>query len=262
MRITQPALNMARQHGIDLGQLPIGPLVTENTLRAMLTNTGQTEFVTPQSVFDPSAILIYGGGGHGKSLIDLVRLLGCYHLVGVVDDGLQKGESIMGVPVVGGGEALADLYATGVRLAINAVGGIGDVSVRNKVFQRLEQAGFVCPAVIHPKAHLEASASVSPGVQVFAQAYVGSDARLGFGAIVNTGAIISHDCQLGDYVNIAPGAILAGEVKIGPSALIGMGATVNLRVQIGAGARIGNGATIKADVPEKGVVRAGTIWPA
>jgi acetyltransferase-like isoleucine patch superfamily enzyme len=30
---------------------------------------------------------------------------------------------------------------------------------------------------------------------------------------------------------------------------------------VGAGARIGNGSTIKEDVPEMGIVRAGTIWP-
>jgi acetyltransferase-like isoleucine patch superfamily enzyme len=40
-----------------------------------------------------------------------------------------------------------------------------------------------------------------------------------------------------------------------------MGATINLQVSIGAGARIGNGATVKSDVPERGMVRAGAIWP-
>jgi acetyltransferase-like isoleucine patch superfamily enzyme len=50
-------------------------------------------------------------------------------------------------------------------------------------------------------------------------------------------------------------------VWTGSGVLIGMGATVNLQVKIGAGTRIGNGATVKADIPEKGVIRAGTIWP-
>jgi acetyltransferase-like isoleucine patch superfamily enzyme len=40
-----------------------------------------------------------------------------------------------------------------------------------------------------------------------------------------------------------------------------MGVTINLGVKIGKGARIGNGATVKADVPENGIVKAGTIWP-
>jgi acetyltransferase EpsM len=183
-------------------------------------------------------------------------------LVGVIDDGLTRGEAILGVPVLGGNQMLTELHEAGTRLAINAVGGIGDVRVRVRVFQRLAQAGFACPAVVHPTAHIEASASLNPGVQVFAHAYVGSDSRVGYGAIVNTGAILSHDCQLGEYTNISPGAILAGEVQIGAGSLIGMGATINLRVRVGAGARIGNGATVKSDVPERGVVRAGTIWPA
>jgi len=36
---------------------------------------------------------------------------------------------------------------------------------------------------------------------------------------------------------------------------------VNLKVRIGERARVGNGATIKQDVPEGGIVRAGTVWP-
>ena len=40
-----------------------------------------------------------------------------------------------------------------------------------------------------------------------------------------------------------------------------MGVTVNLRVKIGDRARIGNSATVKQDVPENGIVHAGTIWP-
>ena len=56
--------------------------------------------------------------------------------------------------------------------------------------------------------------------------------------------------------------MLAGAVQIGSGALIGMGATVNLSVVVGGNAKVGNGATIKSDVPENGIVRAGTIWPA
>lgn len=262
LRITQPALALAQQNNLDLGTLPLGPLVTEQIVRAHLQGTvPRAAFSPPKSAFDPTAVIVYGGGGHGKSLIDLLRSLGTYRIVGVVDDGIAQGESILGLPVLGNRQVLAELYERGVRLAVNAVGGIGNVAIRVKVFQQLAAAGFACPAVVHPAAFVEASAILSPGVQVFPHAYIGSDARIGFGAIVNTGAIVSHDCRLGDYANVSPGAMLAGEVQAGTGVLVGMGATINLQVRLGQGARIGNGATVKTDVPENGVVRAGSVWP-
>ncbi len=270
LRLTQPARALAQQHNLDLSQLPAGSLVTESTVRSLLASSqpGKTaapdEFASPDTAFDPTAIIIYGGGGHGKSLIELVRALHAYSIVGVIDDGLNaqvEKPSILGVPVLGGAEGLPELYRRGVRLAVNAVGGIGNLSVRVKVFQRLAEAGFTCPAVVHPSAVIEPSASLSPGVQVFPLAYVGSEARLGFGVIVNTRAVVSHDCSINDYANLSPGATLAGEVQVESGVLIGMGATVNLRTHIGRGARIGNGATVKSDVPAGGIVRAGSIWP-
>jgi sugar O-acyltransferase (sialic acid O-acetyltransferase NeuD family) len=261
MRITQPALRLAQVYAIDLSQLPTGPMITESTVRSLIESKTQSDIHFSKSDFDPMAMIIFGGGGHGKACLDLVRSLKTYRVVGFVDDGIPVGKEIMGTPVLGGGQILAEIYSQGIRLAVNAVGGIGNVAVRIKVFGALAEIGFVCPAIVHPTAFIEASASLSPGVQVFPHAYVGSEARVGFGSIVNTGAIISHDCELDEVVNISPGAILAGEVQVGPRGLIGMGVTVNLQVKIGDGARIGNGATVKSDVPENGIVPAGGIWP-
>jgi sugar O-acyltransferase (sialic acid O-acetyltransferase NeuD family) len=263
LRITQPALALAKAHDLDLTWLPIGPLVTENMIQSLLGDKWpEPDEISFEGPLDSQAIIVYGGGGHGKSVIDLLRALGVSRIEGVIDDGLPKNSQIMGIPVLGGASSLNDLRAQGLRLAVNAVGGIGNIQSRVKVFGTLRSAGFVCPAVAHPSAVIEASATISTGVQVFPQAYVGSEVQVGYGAIVNTGAIVSHDCVLEDLVNISPGALLAGEVRIGAQALIGMGVTVNLGVKIGAGARIGNGATVKLDVPERGLVRAGTIWPA
>lgn len=262
LRITQPGLTLARQLQIDLALLPKDKYLTEGDIRAFASLGSASQSIqAPAQAFDPTALIIYGGGGHGKALIELVRALGVYRLVGILDDGLPTGATILDLEVLGGGEKLPVLYQRGIRLAINAVGGIGNVGVRERVFQRLSQAGFVSPAVVHPSAVIEPSAKLSAGVQVFPLAYVGSEAQLGFGCIVNTGAIISHDCQLGDLVNISPGAILAGEVEVGAGTLVGMGATVNLRVKIGPGSRIGNSATVKSDVPAGSVVRAGSSWP-
>jgi sugar O-acyltransferase (sialic acid O-acetyltransferase NeuD family) len=262
LRISQPALELALAESLDLAGLPRDIFITENIIRTMIDGEARAAQMLHSSLYDPTAIIIYGGGGHGKALIELVRAMHIFQIAAILDDGLPAGSTVLGIPVLGGGAKLAELAAQGIRQAVNAVGGIGNLAVRKRVFERLASAGFTCPPVVHPSAVVEASASLAAGVQVFALSYVGSQARLGFGAIINTGAIISHDCQLGDYVNISPGAILAGEVLVGDEALVGMGATINLRAQIGASARIGNNATVKSDVPANTIVRAGLIWPS
>jgi sugar O-acyltransferase (sialic acid O-acetyltransferase NeuD family) len=259
LRISQPALSLAKANNLDLNELPVGPLVTEKLVREIVYKSVKLEVQDYE--FNTAEIIVYGGGGHGKSVIDLIQTLGIYHIHGVVDDGLKPGTSIMSIPVLGGSLILPDLHKQGIRQAVNAVGGIGDISSRIKVFQLLAAHGFVCPTIIHPSAVIENSSKISPGIQVFPQAYVGSEVSIGFGVIVNTGAIISHDCSLEDYTNISPGAVLAGGVTIGRGSLIGMGVTVNLGVKIGDNCRIGNSATIKSDLDEGSLIRAGSIWP-
>jgi sugar O-acyltransferase (sialic acid O-acetyltransferase NeuD family) len=209
----------------------------------------------------PQPIIILGGGGQGKTLIDLLRLLDGYTIAGIVDEGLPTGAQVMGVPVLGGNARLPELRAQGIALALNAVGGIGNVDVRLRVFDLLKAAGFAFPTVVHPSACVEHSAELEDGVQVGALTYIGSLARVGFGTLINSHVCVSHDCRIGQVVNLSPGALLAGGVRVEDYAQIGMGATVNINLTVGARARVGNGATVKADVPAGGRVFAGSIWP-
>jgi len=261
IRISQPALRLARQHNLDLAKMPGDVFITEKMVQELINGATKPEALLQTEAFAPNAIIVYGGGGHGKALIDLIRAEGSYSLVGIVDDDVPAGTLIMNVPVLGGEGILKQLLERGVCLAANAVGGIGNIQTRIKMFERLSQAGFTCPTLIHPRAFIEPSARLAEGIQVMPHAYVGSETEVGYGVIVNTGAIVSHDCRLGDYANLSPGAILAGEVNIGSAVLVGMGVTINLRVRVGDRARIGNGATVKQDVPEGAVVHAGSTWP-
>lgn len=211
--------------------------------------------------YGPEHLLVYGGGGHAKSVIDLVRLAGRFTIAGILDDNPDIGSEVMGVAVLGGSDLLPVLRERGLLYAVNTVGGIGRPAIRVDVFIRLREAGYEFPSLVHPRAFVEANAQLEPGAQVMAMAYVGSESRIGFGSIVNYGAIISHDCILGETVNISPGGTLAGNVTVGQRTQIGMRATVNLGVKVGCDVRIGNGATVKKDVPDGTIIRAGEVWP-
>jgi sugar O-acyltransferase (sialic acid O-acetyltransferase NeuD family) len=205
--------------------------------------------------------LVFGGGGHGKQVIAMLRSGDRYEPKVVIDSVRPPGSDVAGVEVLGDEEHLEYAHGQGIRTAVNAVGGVIDIDDRVRVFEVLRDGGFMQPPIVHPAAFSENSAEYGEGSHVFALAYVGPDCRLGDGALVNTSAVVSHDCELGDFTNLSPGALLAGNVITGARVRVGMGATVNIGVTVGEGARIGNNATVKGDVPPGERVHAGTIWP-
>lgn len=259
LRITQPARSLAEQLGLNLDSLPKNQLITESIIRNMkkddLTELPESIKINPER-----SILIYGGGGHAKTVMEMVKLIRELDIIGIIDDNIPSGTIVMGIPVLGTRIILEKLREKGLLLAANGVGGILDIQIRVKLFELLEKAGFELPKLIHPRACVEVSATVERGTQVFANAYIGSEARLDPWCMVNTNAVISHDCSIGAYSHIAPGALLAGHVEVGEKTLIGMGVTTAIGIKIGSNVRIGNGAIIYSDVPSKSIVPAGKVW--
>jgi sugar O-acyltransferase (sialic acid O-acetyltransferase NeuD family) len=260
LRITKPARALAESLGLELSGLPTDRLITESILREIAGKPIQpANLPTYQST--NSQIIIYGAGGHAKAVMEMVQAIGAFRIAGILDDNAAlTGNSVLGIPVLGTRELLPRLVEQGVRLAANGVGGIIDINIRVKLFDLLTGYGFAFPILRHPRAMVEPSAQVFDGVQVFANAYVGSSTILHEKCMVNTGAIISHDCEIGSFTHIAPGAMLAGHVHVGEKALVGMGVTTTIGIKIGSGARVGNGAILLADVPERAIVPAGKVW--
>ncbi len=258
LRITKPARALAESLHVDLAALPADRLVTEEVVRKAAGISQKTEITLPAS--QKPYLLMYGGGGHAKSVMELANLANQWTIAGIIDDGLPSGTSILNIPVLGDRTLLPDLIERGVRAAANGVGGIIDINIRVAIFDLLASAGFTFPALVHPRAAIEPSAEIGEGVQIFANAYIGAEARLHARCMVNTNAVVSHDCEIGRYSHVAPGVLLAGHVRVGEKTLIGMGVTTAIGIRIGAGVRIGNGVILLADVPDRTIIQAGKVW--
>lgn len=261
LRITKPARTLAESLHIELATLPTDRLITEAFIRQLTSSSPIPGSRFPTSQSSNASIIIYGAGGHAKAVLEMAQAMGAFRIAGIVDDNKAlAGTSVLGIPVLGGAEILPQLTGQGLHLAANGVGGIINIGVRIRLFELLASHRFSFPILRHPRATVEASARIADGVQIFANAYVGSESILHERCMINTGAIVSHDCEIGAYTHIAPGALLAGHVHVGERALVGMGVTTVIGLKIGAGARIGNGAVLLADVPEKAIVPAGKVW--
>ena len=196
-----------------------------------------------------------GAGGHARMLLESLRGDRDVEVIGLVDsDPALKGRSVLGVPVLGGDEVLAEMLRSGVTHAFLGVGAVRDNTHRRRIWEDAGRLGFQFLTVVHPSAIVSPSAALGEGACVFPGAIVGAGASLGRNVIVNTGAIVEHDCRVGDHAHVASGAVLAGGVTVGEDAHVGAGASVKQGVRIGARAVVGLGAAVVEDVPDGAVV--------
>jgi UDP-perosamine 4-acetyltransferase len=198
----------------------------------------------------PLPIVGLGAGTHAKSVLEAIRSAGRFEIVGLVDDDAARAGKKLLDFAISGPEALDRLRAEGVAHAFAGVGGIGDSSARRAAFERLLDAGFELPQIVHASAVVSPWAELGRGVQVLAGALINAGAQIGDDAIVNTGAIVEHDCRVEAHAHIAPGAKLAGLATVGEGAHVGIGAVVIESVRVGKGALVGAGAVVIRDVPD------------
>lgn len=203
----------------------------------------------------PLDVLVVGGGGHAKVVIEILASLPHLFRPSAVvdgDPGLQGG-AVLGVPVAGDDGAWDQVAQSGVRHVVVA---IGDNRLRLELADRLVARGFTLVTAVHPSAFVSPSAELGSGTVVMPGASVNACARVGANVIVNTNSSVDHDCEVDDGCHVAPGAHLGGCVKLGRGVMIGLGASVIPGVTVGAGTTIGAGAVVVRDIPS-GVVAVG-----
>jgi UDP-perosamine 4-acetyltransferase len=197
-------------------------------------------------------VILIGGGGHARQVIEIIKACGSYHIVGITDnDPLKRKRRIDGVPVVGNDEALHHYFKKGVRQAFISLGSVDDTKARINLYKMLIEIGFELINVIHASALVSASVTLGTGNAIMPGSIINAHTTLGSNCIINTGAIVEHDCSIEDHVHIATGAKVAGGVTIQEGSHIGLGALIKQGITIGKYAIVGAGALVLDDVPDK-----------
>ena len=199
-------------------------------------------------------LVLVGGGGHCKSVLDTILRLNTYSEVVITDCKLAAGTRILGCEVVGNDEMLSELFKKGFRNAVITIGSIKSTDIRREAFLKAEAVGFNFPRIIDPSAVVSGSASIGTGVYIGKNAVVNVDAVIDDMAIINTGAIVEHECRIGEFTHVAVGAVVCGGAEIEKDILIGANAVVIQGVKIGRSSIIGAGSVVLRDVPENSKV--------
>lgn len=195
----------------------------------------------------PIPVILMGGGGHAKVLLETLQSLH-YPLLGITDPHLAIGDRLFGLNVLGNDDIIPR-YPPGDIELVNGIGALpNDRGLRTQLFNRFSQQGYRFKTVVHPTALISPSVQLLVGVQVMAGVIIQADTRIASNSIINSGAIIEHDCHIGKHVHIAPGAVLSGGVEVADHVHIGTGAVIIQGIKIGAGSIIGAGSVVTRNV--------------
>jgi len=184
-------------------------------------------------------IILIGGGGHCRSVIDVIEQEGLFSIVGIVDRPEKLGKKVLGYPIIGDDSDLSSLTKR-YQYALVTVGQIKSASLRVDLFNRAVKAGFSMPSIVSPHAYVSKSAVLGKGTIVMHSALVNTGTTIGDNCIINSKALIEHDCHISEHCHISTNVTVNGGSTVGRESFVGSGAiTRELAV-------IDNGSFVKA----------------
>ena len=197
-------------------------------------------------------IVVFGAGGHARSVLSVLHAEARWHVVGLLEDAAETAaKTVLGHPVLGDRTQLAMLRRTGVDKGFVA---IGDNRARGRIVDCLRAGGFRLISVIHPAAVCMLNTSIAAGSFVHALALVGAECEIGPGAIVQPFCSLGHESRIGSCVQFSPGVHVGGKARIGDYAFFGPGAVVYPGVTVGYNVSVGANSVINKDVADGAVV--------
>ena len=197
----------------------------------------------------PSLILI-GAGGHARSCIDVIEHLGNFNIAGLTGTEEELHNELIGYPIIGTDNDLPDL-AKKYEYALITVGQIQSSTLRQRLYKKVEELGFLLPSIVSPIAHVSSHAVIGNGSIIMHGAIINANAKVGKNCIINSNALIEHDANIEDNCHISTGAIVNGGVSIGLGSFIGSGSVIKQGITLGRECIVGMGLSIRHDHADK-----------
>ena len=189
-------------------------------------------------------LLLIGGGGHCKSIIDVIEEEGNFSIAGIIDKSDLLGKTVLGYPIIGNDLDLNQL-AKKFTYALVTVGQIKSPNLRIKLFKKAKELGFILPTIVSPRAYVSRHATISEGTVIMHYALVNANARIGKNCIVNTKSLVEHDALVEDNCHLSTNTIINGGVVVGQGSFVGSNSTTKEGIKIDENSFIKAGSVIQ-----------------
>ncbi|MCX5807609.1 MAG: acetyltransferase [Proteobacteria bacterium] len=188
-------------------------------------------------------LILFGGGGHCRSCIDVIETENIFRIAGIVDIKEKLHQKVLGYEILSTEDDLAGLVER-FKFFLITIGQIENAFVRIEKFDMLKKFGALFPVITSPRAHVSKHSVISEGTIIMHNVIVNAGAEIGRNCIINTGAIIEHDVVIGDHCHISTGAVINGGTRIGAKTFIGSNSATRQYIEIGESAFVKSGVTV------------------
>lgn len=196
-------------------------------------------------------LILIGGGGHCKSVIEVAESAG-YEIKGILDMPNEIGKDVLpGHKVIGTDDEIPQ-YVEECDFIIT-VGFIKNPALRIKLYNKVKEAGGKLATIIASTAHVSKYAELGEGSVIMHYAFVNAGAKIGDNCIINTFVNIEHDAEVGNQCHISTGTMVNGECKIRENCFIGSQSVCANCIEIGSDIIVGAGSVISKSIRMKGI---------
>ncbi|MDB3873557.1 hypothetical protein N9317_05910 [Pelagibacteraceae bacterium] len=133
-----------------------------------------------------------------------------------------------------------------------AVLAIGSPITKKIVFEKLKNAGFEFPNIIHPSviSATNFTNSKSQGIIISPYSVIGSNVQFANNVYINFMVGVGHDTKFESYIQVNPGAQIGGAVSVGQGVVIGSSSVIREGLKINKASTVGSGSVVLSSVRE------------
>ena len=165
-------------------------------------------------------ILLIGGGGHCKSVIDVIESQNRFEIAGIVDKKEFMGQKILDYEIIGCDEDLETLFKE-YKYVVITIGQLLNANKRIELFDLVKKIGYELPIIISSRAYVSKHARIEEGCVVMHDVIINASAAVEKNCIINTKALIEHDAIIKENCHISTGAIINGGVVVNKNSFVG-----------------------------------------
>lgn len=195
-------------------------------------------------------LVLIGGGGHCKSVIDVAESAG-YTILGILGQPEEVGKEVLAYKIIGTDDDIPS-FVDDAEFVI-AVGQIKNSIIRQKIASRIESAGGKYATIIASDAYVSKYAKLDDGCVVMHRAFVDVAVQIGKNCIINTMANIGHGVTIGDFCHVSADAMICGDCKIGNDVFVGSQSVLSNGIRVCDKVVIGIGSVIRHSIDAHGV---------